>query len=72
MAKLLRRTDLGEREFLSRTQRRYIQQQIRDAGDGSGVGASATWGSISGTLSNQTDLNQVLKDRELFDFLMDD
>ena len=68
---LLRRTDLGDRDFLSRSVRRAVQQQARDAGDGAGAGASATWGSISGTITNQTDLNQILKDKETFDFFLD-
>ena len=70
MAKLFRRIDIADRDFLSLSMRRASQQQIRDAGAG-GAG-SATWGLIGGTLSNQLDLNQVLKDRELFDFLMDE
>ena len=71
MAQLFRRTDLGDREFLSRSVRRVVQQAARDAGDGATSGATATWGSISGTISNQTDLNQILKDKETFDFFLD-
>ena len=44
---LLRRIDLAEREFLSRSVRRVVQQAARDAGDGpstyvkeSGIGAA--------------------------------
>jgi len=71
MADIFRRTDLGDREFLSLSVRRAVAQQARDAGDGAGGSATATWGSISGTITNQLDLNQVLKDKETMDFFLD-
>jgi hypothetical protein len=74
MAELLRRTDLADRPTLNRAVKRAATQAIRDAGDGSGLGgapSTAAWGSITGTLSAQTDLNQVLKDKETFDFFLD-
>lgn len=71
MAKLFRRIDIADRDFLSRSVKRAVAQADRQAGDG-GIGAAAAWGSITGTLSNQTDLSQELKDKEILNAFMDD
>lgn len=64
---LFRRIDIGQRDFLSRSVKRAATQAIRDAGEG-GAG-SATWGSIAGTLANQTDLKAQTDDLEALAFL---
>lgn len=49
---------------------RAITNAVRQAGDGPVVGSTATWGSITGDIENQTDLSQKLKDDEIrFHFL---
>lgn len=42
-------------------------QTIRDGGDGP-AGGGGTWGSISGAISDQEDLNQILNDNQLLHF----
>ena len=66
---LFRRTDIADREFLTRTTRRHVQQLARDSGDGPAGGAVATWGFINGTLTNQTDLKALTDDLEALAFL---
>lgn len=51
---------------------RRTAQLIRDLGEGSSASASTVpWGNITGSIANQLDLNQILKDKETFDFFMD-
>ena len=64
---LFRRIDIADRDFLSRSVRRAAQQAIRQAG--AGGGATATWGFINGTLSNQADLKELTDDLEALAFL---
>ena len=66
---LFRRIDIADRDFLSRAVKRAAQQAVRDAGDGPGGGATATWGFISGTLTDQSDLKQLSDDLEALAFL---
>ena len=69
MADIFRRVDIAQREDRALRQVRYVASQ---APEGAPSGATATWGNITGTLSNQTDLNQQLKDSELMHHWMDD
>lgn len=73
MSRLFRRTDLAEnRELLTISQRRHIQQQVRDAGDGVPAHASAKWGGITGAIADQTDLKEVTDNNEALAVLADD
>lgn len=67
MAKQFRRIDIGVR---GEPEIRVIRQAIRQGGDGSGLAGGGSWGSITGDITAQTDLQQHLKDNHLLHFWM--
>ncbi len=68
MAEPFRRTDLGRHGELSANNIRAIAQTRRDAGDGIPAHASAKWGFITGTITDQTDLKLLSDNLEALAF----
>ena len=68
MAKPFRRTDLGIHGEFSNANIRALAQTRRDAGDGIPAHASAQWGFITGTITDQTDLKELSDNLEALAF----
>lgn len=66
---VFRRTDIGLRRSVME---RAVTNSLRQAGDGPIAGATATWGSITGSLDDQSDLSQKFKDDEILRNFLDE